>query len=193
MNRHASRIEPGEHTPNPYAPPRSSSEEPAPAGGVWRKGKLLVAPRDGTLPPRCIKCNAPASPKYKRQRLYWHKWGWYLLVLLNLFIYALVALFVRERTSVRLGLCKRHWQWRRGTQAGIVLMLLASLVLALTAESGSEGSAGVLALCGGLASVLVAIFGLRLLRPKRIDAQTMQLHGCGTDFLASLPEYPGAD
>jgi len=193
MDRHANRIEPRENGFNPYAPPRDASEETAPGVGIWRKGRLVIAPRDSALPHRCIKCNAPAAPRLKRQRLYWHKWGWYLLIFFNLLIYALVALFVRERASVHLGLCKRHWQRRRAVQAGALLLLAASLALIVTGAVDDDSGRAMLGVCGTLVSVLVALFGLALLRAQRIEGPTMRLRGCSQAFLASLPEYPGPD
>src|SRR5436309_2493776 len=72
---------------------------------IWRSGPLLVMSQGARLPDRCVKCNAPANGQRLTRKLYWHSPYLYLLILLNLLIYALVAIFVRKKARVEIGLC----------------------------------------------------------------------------------------
>lgn len=97
---------------NPYEAPAAEIakeehhlKEP---GGAWRDGKLLVMRPEANLPDRCIRCNAPAGGFRFKRNLSWHPPGWYLLLFFNLIIYVIVALIVRKRAKVAVGLCARH-------------------------------------------------------------------------------------
>ncbi len=57
------------------SPALERAEIPAVNGAMprsmWRQGRLLVAASDAILPPRCIKCNAPAAGPTISHRLLW--------------------------------------------------------------------------------------------------------------------------
>ncbi len=123
---------------NPYAPSRASlKSDDAPSRGgqsgetVWRNQKLLVMVPDAALPPRCVKCNGPAEEPTKVRKIYWHHPLLYLLILINLIVYAVVAAIVRKRALVAPGLCAEHKKRRQiglligwgGVVAGMMLMV----------------------------------------------------------------------
>ena len=94
---------------NPYAPPKSKLSDKARGNqSMWRDGANLVLLPGSAFPDRCIKCNDSAAPPARRYKLYWHSAWLYLLVLVNILIYLIVALAVRKRTEVEVGLCERH-------------------------------------------------------------------------------------
>ncbi len=101
---------------NPYAPPigaRASRIPSDAAGDIFRDGGFLVA-RDGTpFPDRCVRCNHAAEGFRLKKTFYWHPPNWYALVLLNLLIYAIVAMVVRKKASFEVALCPRHRSRRR--------------------------------------------------------------------------------
>lgn len=169
---------------NPYAPPRAELES-QPARGYWREGKTLVVRTDSALPERCVKCNAPAAQPMKARWVYWHHPGWYLLVLINVLLYVLVALIIRKRTKVALGLCPKHRLRRRiflFIGWGGFLFGLAFLVAGLS-ESQAGPAVGILII---LVAVVAGIAGSRVAYPSRITKEEARLNGCGGAFLDSL-------
>lgn len=170
---------------NPWTPPATTSLEASIADGVWREGDEVVMLRSAELPLRCIHCNAPVFGRPRRQWLYWHRPGWYLLLVLNFVVYLLVAIVIRESAVIRPGLCR--WHRRRRTAA--LIMGFVALIAMLRVAFSHAGSVEVL--LGGVAIgflvIVVTAWIARTLRPSRIDGHTIRLKGAGAAFLASLP------
>lgn len=180
---------------NPYAPSRASLAGAAVApdlgSGTWRHGPVLVLSPEASLPHRCIKCNEPAADPTKSRKVYWHSSWLYLLILVNVLIYIVVALIVRKKAVIAPGLCSTHKK-RRGI--GIVsawVILLASLALIFFGVVNGEPNATVGGILLILVAILVSVKVTPILRPRRIDAQYVRLKGCGAEFLASLPPFAG--
>lgn len=160
-------------------------------GDCWRDGSMLVVRAECKLPPRCIKCNAPALEPIKHRRYYWHTPAWYLLILLNLLIYLVIAMIVRKHTRVSAGLCQRH-QRRRWIGLGIAW---ASVPVGMTMMfMGVDMERGWLILAGALTLLGLLIGGVsvaRILAPSHIGPVYTRFKGCGSEFLATLPTYLG--
>lgn len=180
---------------NPYAPSAASlagaAVTPADGGGTWRDGEVLVLSREAWLPPRCVKCNEPAEEPTKTRKVYWHSSWLYLLILLNIVIYAVVAAIVRKRAIVAPGLCTAHKKRRRLGIAIAWALLIAGVALLIMGVANGEAGG----IAGGplliLVAILVSMSTTRILRPKRIDAQYVRLKGCGPAFLDSMPPFAG--
>lgn len=175
---------------NPFAPPKASLS-PASPEGIWRDGRILVLTPGSALPPRCIKCNAPALQPQKPRKVYWHQPWIYLLILLNVLIYLIVALIVRKQAVVAPGLCPNH---RRRHWIGIAvgwssLPLFFAMVIASAATD--ECLWGILGLVAFLAALVTGIILSRIVLADRIDADFVRLKGCGNAFLDSFPEFHG--
>lgn len=174
---------------NPYAAPRADLDaSPSGASGAfWRAGPLLVTGLDVTLPPRCVKCNAPLAEPLKRKRFYWHHPAVFALLLLNLLLYALVALLVRKRAEVGLGLCEAHARKRTmGILVGVGGTVL-SLGLMFVGAAQNVPLLALAAIAGVVASIVAGAVMARTLLPTRIDRTGAQFKGCGEAFLAELP------
>src|SRR6185503_10665153 len=156
---------------------------------VWRDRKTLVMVHEADLPDRCVKCNEPADLPSKPRRVYWHHWAVYLVILLNIVIYAIVALIVRKKAVVAPGLCTRH-KTRRAVALTVGWVGFAgSFALMFAGFSASIDPAfGLL----GLLLLLVAMIGLviagRIVYATRIDDDYVYLKGCKPAFLDSLPQ-----
>ena len=168
-------------------------------GGVWQEGNLLVLHRDAVLPDVCVKCGAPAEGCRLRKTYYWHHSGFYVLALVSIPIYAIVALCIRKRITVDMGLCPRHRSWRRKAMFIGWLLCLAGLAcmiggLVLAAGGGSTADDGVFVVLAGvlalLGSAFWAIFAVRLLWPQKIDDTYAWFRGASPKFLRSLPATP---
>ena len=176
---------------NPYAPPQARITARAPVlddgSQVWREGELVVLTPSGDLPPRCVKCNADAEHPVKERTVYWHTPWLYVLVLVSLLIYLIVALIARKSARISPGLCSEHRKLRNNVIVGSLLAALTGIGLLVFAISDSNGGVGLL---GGLTLLAAIIFGMikgRIVYATRIDANRISLKGCSEAFLASLP------
>jgi hypothetical protein len=175
---------------NPYAAPTASldrnADEDSP--GVWREGKLLAMRQGALLPPRCVRCNCAVQKPAKERTVYWHSPWIYLVILLNIIIYAVVALIVRKTAKINPALCPEHQKQRMITLwagfPGTILLLL----LAIWAFSGDRMLLGLVFALGFLGTALYLGFKGPLLVPTRITKEEVRLKGCSEAFLDSLPE-----
>jgi drug/metabolite transporter (DMT)-like permease len=178
---------------NPYAPSRASlkqADKPGDSSEVRRDGKWVVMPINASLPPRCVKCNAEADQPTKERKLYWHHPGIYLLLLINLLVYAIVAAIVRKQVRVSPGMCQEHKLERRNILligwVGVAVAFAAPMTFANDHNMGLWVLFSVLLFLG---VILFAMIRGRIVYAKRIEADEVRLGGCGRDFLDSLPEY----
>ncbi len=188
---------------NPYAPPSDDVAEPgrpwgaADDGGLWRERFLLVMDKTATLPvDRCIVCHAPASGRPLRRKLFWHTPWWYLLILFNLLVYAIVAVIVRKRVDIGVGLCDTHRSRRRLWMALAWSLVLAAIGLLLIGMTTRLADATVASLMGlALVSLLsaggIGISGVRVVTAKQIDDRYAWIGGVSSEFLDTLPDWTG--
>ena len=85
--------------------------------GLWRDGQILVMEKTAELPDRCVKSNRNADWKLRR-KLSWHHPALYLLifvggVLPGIFLFAFVALIIRQTASIHIGLTDEWFTKRR--------------------------------------------------------------------------------
>jgi hypothetical protein len=166
-----------------------------PAGyQLWRSGKKLVMQRDAELPERCIKCNAPTTGYKLKRNLYWHPPLLYLTIFISILVYAIIAVIVRKKATVFVGLCPRHRtsclrdQWIAG---GLFMGSVALMVGGFSATDPRYVGAGLLGILGVLISMLYALAVARTVWASRIDETHVWLKGVCADFLAGLPEWGG--
>jgi hypothetical protein len=176
---------------NPYRAPQSDFSGGSRAGGgerVWRDGDVLVMDRDAQLPSRCIKCNRPASTRLLR-KLSWHSPWLFLLIFAGILVYAIVAVIVRKRADVHIGLCTEHQQRRRRLSWiawGLFGASIVSFIGSDVANTGAWVGVGFLLL---LAAGVVCALAVRAVQPVRIDDRHVRLKGAGREFLSSLSTF----
>ena len=161
------------------------------AVGLWRSKNQLVTRSENPFPDRCVRCNGPANGYRLKRTLYWHPPAYYLIILLNLLIYAVVALCVRKKATVWIGLCEQHRVRRKYGMLGCWAGVLGGLVLLVAGAvqgSGIAAMAGLVLLLGG--AIYGGITGARV-SPARITKENVWLKGVNKEFLAELPEWPG--
>lgn len=161
-----------------------------PGKGVWRERSKLVMSRDAELPPRCVKCNVPTHLRLKR-KLSWHHPAIYLIILLALLIYLIVAMVLRKSASIEIGLCHEHLAKRRRDlwiTIGLLVVGLIGLGLAIGFADVTYLLVGFLALIGALIYGIVAV---RVVAPAKIDERFVWLSGVNKQYLNELPQWPG--
>jgi hypothetical protein len=176
---------------NPYAAPHtdvnaSPGSQYASEKAYWRSGPILFARNGATLPSRCVKCNADLAEPLKRKRFYWHHQAVFLLVLINVIIYAIAAMIVRRHADLTFGLCPAHRRRRNRFLIGGLAGALVSLLLMVVGMSENLPGLAVFSLVAFLVFLIITVVKGRTLFPVRIDKSAAQLKGCCEAFLASL-------
>ena len=181
---------------NPYAPSQASLKTgPSHTAGqvtAWRDARVMVMIPNAAIPDRCVKCNEPADEPTKERTLYWHSPWLYLLLLLNILIFAIVALIMRKKAVVSAGLCTDHKKRRRNVLTAAWIGVLAGVFL-LFEGIASPSAGGLMAFAGVLLVVGSIIVGMamgRVVYAVRIDKDYVRLKGCGEPFLETLPDFP---
>jgi uncharacterized membrane protein len=142
------------------------------------------------LPYRCVKCNEPTEKRLKR-KVTWHHPALYLIILVALLIYLIVALIVRKSATVEIGLCEEHQKKRRRNILitwGLVLLSVGSFVMAVMLEDINYFLVGFVLL---IAAIIYSIVAVRLIAPSKIDDKFVWLRGINKDYLDELPLWSG--
>jgi hypothetical protein len=160
-------------------------------GGVWKDGSTLVMGKDAVLPPFCVKCNrVVGKPDFKRN-LRWHHPALYLLLLPGWLIYLIVAMIIRKRATVYLGLCPDHISQRRIAIAvcwALVLLGLVGIIGGVAYETFEMIGVGGLIITG---AAIFSTYGVQPVRVQKMDDHFIWLKRINKDYLARLPELPG--
>lgn len=157
---------------------------------VWRSGKQLVMHVDSILPDRCIKTNLPTHGQRLKRNLSWHNSGIYLLILVNMLLYLIVALCVRKRATIEIGVSDAVMKKRKtAITVGWVLGLggIAVFTIGLAYES-----LGLLIPVGIVAPIVVIVWAMRgvnIVTPARIDREYIWLKGVNKDYLSEFPDW----
>lgn len=183
----------------PYMTPVQLSAEPATA---WADRDKLVVAKQTHLPARCVKCNADVTDGWVwKKRVYWCHPAWYLLILVNLIVAAIVILCIRKWVYVEATLCPEHRSKRRralaiSTIVGVlgVAGLIGGIVWIVEQGNriGAEGP--VMMLVGFILMIVGVVWGTRastMLLPVRVDDHFGWLKGAGREFLATFPAVTG--
>lgn len=162
------------------------------ATGVWRRKRQLVVALSAVLPDRCVKCNCDVGGARLKRVLYWHHPALYLMLIFpGLLIYAIVAIAVRKRAIVMIGLCPEHRSQR--TRAILIAWLLAVLG-GFGAYYGFMNDRLEIAGGGFLAVLIAMILGAvrgPVVQVKRIENGHAYLSGVCRKYLEQLPEWTG--
>jgi hypothetical protein len=157
---------------------------------LWRSDRVLVMNKEATLPDRCVKCNAPAHGQRLKRQLYWHSPYLYLLVVINLLIYAIVALLVRKKARVEIGLCDAHRTKRRIAIALGWLMGLGGFVTFIVSLANEWWALALISFVVFIAGFFVGARG-SMVSAKKIDQQFVWIRGVCRPYLDTLPEWSG--
>lgn len=170
---------------NPYQPPTTDTIKINPNGEYWVEGKFLVMPltkEPQVLPHRCVYCNKPIENLTKK-KIYWHNPLLILLIFLNLLIYLVVALIVRKKVTLYLGICKEHKQKR------LIKIVIACTIVFLSIFLAFNSIIEI------RITFLITLIGIiyltvvsNLLSIRKIKNDLVYFSRCGKPFLDSLPK-----
>ena len=170
---------------NLYAPPKASVAEQR-QSDCTRDGRWVVVGTGSDLPPRCILCNEPAQLPVKTIKIYWHNPWIYVLVLINILLYAIVGLIARRSASVSPGLCAAHSATRKRRIIASTTLFGLFVVAGIALIANGEPGIGVTALTLSLITLVVMRILTRKVYAKQITKEYATLAGCKEPFLASL-------
>lgn len=154
---------------------------------AWRDGDALVLPVRCTYARRCFRCGGPPTVTVARQ-LYWHRKAWYLLLFAGLLVYAVVAMFVRRRADLIVGLCARHEAHRRWLLWSGLGGLVGTFGLAWLAVRWDVGAVGVASALSFVVGIGILVYRSNLVTASRIDDWHVWVSNAAPVLLADLPE-----
>jgi hypothetical protein len=164
---------------------------PSAAGSMWRMNKQLVTVSETPFPDRCVKCNAPANGYRLKRALSWHHPGFYFLLLCNLLIYAIVAMAVRKKAVLHVGLCEQHRAQRKQTILISLVGTLAGLALGFVGGAFDSGWVIFIGIVMFLGFLFYGLLKAPMVSSAKITKENVWLKGVHPDFLAGFPEWPG--
>lgn len=168
---------------NPYQPPTTNIIQTHPNGEYWAEGKFLVMPytkEQRILPHRCIYCNKPIE-ELKKRIFYWHHPLFLLLILLNLLIYLIVALFIRKKVTLHIGICNEHKRKRLLKSLATLAVIFINIFLMFTFSNYMLIGFPVLLI--GLIFLVIISNPLSI---SKIKNDLVYFRKCGRPFLDSL-------
>ncbi len=153
----------------------------------------MVMHLDATLPDRCVKTNLPAHGKRLKRNLTWHHPAWYLLVLLNLFIYVLVAICIRKQAKLQLGVSEHYLKKRTRLIASAWVLFLAGILMLFVGLTDYEnyGALSGIGMVSCFASMILGVIAGNVVTPTLIQDDLIWLKGVHPDYLATLPDWTG--
>lgn len=154
----------------------------------YREGNLLVIPTGSSLPANCVKCGAPTADKLSRT-FRWHTPWLYLLIVVGVIFYLIVALVVQKKARVDVPLCSVHRAWRKHMNWTGAILLLGVLPVSLVLEALGVYGGWIALTCVGMAFgglAVLAIVGSSL-AATYIDENVAKIRGASEEFLSTLP------
>lgn len=164
---------------------------------------LTLFGRDGEvtdeLPQVCVCCGQKATSIWQK-KFSWHPPWVYVLILVHVLIFLIVALVMRKSMTAWLPVCQRHrspWLWRHLLTAFTLIYLIggpiALLILgdALQQQLGRQDNTIVFLWLGWLAGfiaviVLLLVVNYSTIRPTEITERRLVLAGVSQLFVEGL-------
>ena len=165
---------------------------PAMPAAAYRQGNRLVVPKGASLPSYCVKCGQAVTGEPFKKTFFWHNPWLFLLVMVNLLVYAIVAMIIRKRFDLAVPMCPEHLQRRKNFLIATWVLGLGFIpggILAgsLISDSNTGVAVGFLAAFLLLIGAFVAGAMAVILRPKEITDYSATFGGACEQFLSLLP------
>ncbi len=151
-------------------------------------------------PEVCMKCGAPSSVVIRRTFSWYPPWV-IITILAGLLIYAILAMVLTKRMTVRVPLCEEHkGHWTKRTIITLLgfLGVLIFLSLAIAASVSDDVLPEVAYVCWSLTVVLlvawlilVVVLQQSAIRPTEITDRSITLTGVSAGYIEALREDRG--
>lgn len=159
---------------------------------IWRSGNILVIHRNTSLPDRCVKTNEPAQGRRLKRKLYWHHPALYFLILFNILVYAIIALAIRKKATIEIGVSEKALlQRKRAIITSWIMVLIGIGLVVLGLASGEHILVGVILWGVGVffVGLLWAAVKVPLVSAKRIETDYVWIKGVCEEYLTPLSEW----
>jgi hypothetical protein len=161
--------------------------------------RLSVQEADGYLPAVCMRCGKAATATVTK-KMQWHPSWVYLLILLHVLIYIIVAMIVTRRAVVQVPFCdehKGHWfkrnMWMWGTFFLFGIAGVSTLILVGNLDDRAQNDympfaciVSVVLLVGWF--VIVIVCQNTAIRAKEITDTEILLTGVSEEFVEAVAE-----
>jgi len=159
---------------------------------AYRQGNRLVVPKGAALPSYCVKCGQPVTGEPFKKTFFWHNPWLFLLVLVNILVYAIVAMILRKRFDLAVPMCPEHLQRRKNFLIATWVLGLGFipggiLVGSLIHDSDTAVALGFLTCFLLLIAAFVTGAMSVVMRPREITDFSATFSGACEQFLALLP------
>ena len=154
---------------------------------IWQDGGKVVARNETSLPHRCFKCNHEVTTPPLKRKFMWHPGAFYILILLGLLIYIIVAIFVRKTATLDIYLCGAHQKRRKYFIIGGWSGSLLGFALITVGIGMNAAWLIVLGITLFPIALFAGMFGARVASTSQIKDDKVWLTGAGKEFIASLP------
>jgi hypothetical protein len=159
---------------------------------AYRKGNRLVVPKGAALPSYCVKCGQPVTGELFKKTFFWHNPWLFLLVMVNILVYAIVAMILRKRFDLAVPLCPEHLQRRKNFLIATWVLGLGFIpggILAGSLIHDSDTAVAVGLLTGFLLLIAAFVTGAMavVMRPREITDFSATFSGACEQFLGLLP------
>ena len=170
----------------------AASAVPVMPAAASRQGDKLIVPKGAPLPNYCVKCGQPVTGEPFKKTFFWHNPWLFLLVLVNILVYAIVSMILRKRADLALPLCDDHRQRRKNLLIATWVLGLGFIpggILAGSLIHDSDAAVGVGLLTGFLLLIAAFVTGgmSAVLRPREITDSSATFSGACEQFLSLLP------
>ena len=155
---------------------------------AWQSGDAVVTLHGGTLPARCVKCNAATTGKPITRTFYWHP-PWVFISLLIPPIYIVLHLLLRRRATVSVPICEEHRQRRQKFIALRCLLTAIAIGAVIVAISYNSDVLPALVPFVLTAAFLIGESSVTLVSTKHIGTRYVWMRGFCHDYRAALPEF----
>lgn len=177
----------------PASPPASYAPYGAIYPDAYAEGDILVVPPNATLPASCVKCGAVPKEPWLKRNFYWHSpWLYllFLLMLMGVLIYLIVAGITRKKRELMVPICPTHDSQRK-TRVWIGgVLLLGCFPLGIALAGWMQSDLGILwGLLLGFALFFVGLIvttSSYVLRPIYIGDDCAKFKGAHPEFLARI-------
>lgn len=155
------------------------------------RGTLLV-PKKAVLPKICVKTGTTEGLREVKKTLYYYAPWVYILLFLNVIIFAIVASIIRKDGSVKFYVSRPVWEKRNRNLLItwlMILFFLACIFSPIFLENLVRHNEEVTLylVIGGILGIFVAIiygvFSTRIVYPSKIDDQNMWLNGVSKNVM----------
>jgi hypothetical protein len=172
---------------DPYAAPAARVIEPM-SSDLRIAGRCLVARRDANLPPICIITAEPqrAPGTTRTKKLYWHASWVYLLILVNILVFAVVGLILRRSARITYSIspaARRERNRRTWISVGV---FLGGIVLLLAGANTDQAALMLVGPLASLAGLLLLGLWCRVVWAERIEGDFVHLRGISDPAMRAM-------